>query len=61
LETDQLDYERKKLCVSRVCVALQMFGLVRSAVQMLDQGFCDVDGARCTVGPKGYGKITIID
>jgi len=38
-----------------------MFGIVRAAVQMLDQGYCDIDGARCTVGPKGYGTITVID
>ena len=48
-------------CV-RVC---RMFGLLRSTVQMLDgtlnQGFCDIEGNRCTVGPKGFGTVTLID
>ena len=38
-----------------------MFGLLRSTVQMLDQGFCDIEGGRCTVGPKGFGTVTLID
>ena len=38
----------------------QMFALVRATTQML-KGYCDVEGNRCTVGPKGFGTITIID
>ena len=38
----------------------QMFALVRATTQML-KGYCDIEGNRCTVGPKGFGTITIID
>ena len=38
-----------------------MFALLHATVQMLDQGYCDIEGNRCTVGPKGFGTITIID
>ena len=37
-----------------------MFNTVR---QMLEAGkpYCDVDGDRCTVAPKGFGTITVDD
>jgi len=47
------------LCVA--CVAAGRFDLVRQAVQMLDSGYCDIEGGRCTVGPKGFGTVTIVD
>ena len=47
------------MCVA--CVAAGRFDLVRQAVQMLDSGYCDIEGGRCTVGPKGFGTVTIVD
>ena len=58
----------RQRCVT-VCVApaacpvrcVARFDLIRQTMTMLDQGYCDIEGNRCTVGPKGFGTITIID